>query len=97
MIMILGVFMGTSSVTLLMLGVCYLATDVVRANEEERKLTFKFDNGYVQYAETVGKFVPFEVTLTFVGLAVFCPIVRIVGDVLFGLMWLVQETYSLLG
>ncbi|MBU0597929.1 isoprenylcysteine carboxylmethyltransferase family protein [Patescibacteria group bacterium] len=97
MIMILGVFMGTSSVTLLILGICYLATDIVRANEEEKKLTFKFDGAYVQYAENVGKYVPFAVTLTFAGIVVLCNILGIVGHILSDLMGIVQAIDSILG
>jgi protein-S-isoprenylcysteine O-methyltransferase Ste14 len=82
-VMHLGVFIATGSSTLLALGICYFATDVVRANVEERRLAIRFGEVYAQYQATVGKFVPRAVTLSFAGIIVACNLVGIADQLLF--------------
>ncbi len=82
-IMLLGAFLATNSITFLIMGVVYFATDVVRGNEEGEKLAERFGESYTQYVATVGGYVPKAVTLSFVCVVILCNIVGITNELLF--------------
>lgn len=102
-IMLLGVFLATSSISLLIMGIFYFVTDIIRGNEEEKKLTTKFGNSYTQYVSTVGKYVPITMTLSFAGIVVLFNIIGIVDELLFNLAgysftatWIAQVLSSIM-
>lgn len=84
-LLLCGVFCATTSVTLLLLGITYFSTDVVRAKAEEVKLMVRFGDEYAQYALMVGKYAPLAVTMSFIFLVIAANLIGIIDEASFTL------------
>lgn len=79
----LGIFFATGSLTLFSLGACFFIIDLIRGFEEEKALRQKFVAEYPQYAESTGGYVPLFVTYSFMALSVLGAIVGAVDQTYF--------------
>jgi len=81
----LGTFLATGSLSLLMLGLGYLGSDLIRSKEEEALLYQKFGHEYARYRKRVGGFIPMALQHSILVFIIFCNLIGIIDGFIFSL------------
>src|SRR3989344_1740674 len=68
LLMNVGAFLATGSVTLISLGLIFFSADVIRSGAEETLLHQGFGDEFREYAKTTGRFVPLAISYAASGL-----------------------------